>query len=408
MNLISRVFLSAGFANVLKLVDASERDKALSLLKQIDSSIDASSFLDHGGLQLASSYAQTALGSRRGGPPPNPHNPCESYVGAGDGNHWDCLDRRYKLVSDLVGNMQNVDANGLSIEGGRLILRNTYSAMLADYIDADERTRQAYDNVTNPINGSLKVANDRAKHIFNEETLMVQSINNAWMNLINSTEVASADIERILGTRDNITEQMTQWFNALQIAEEYIMYGNQKKVIDYAWNELKEQADLMTDSETQVWSALKGVEDSMGGSESSTSALADSLVSAADNLDGQLIDFQNSLPEVQSAASDSVTQNINELTDQYNQNSANVLQNIRTASQSKETAARENSLVTIRKQQDTINNATQTLVNNTATSVAGVSSDRNSFISSTEDLFDKAQSQIEAGAKNATDRIQET
>lgn len=383
----------------------SDRDNLLSLLEQVDTSSNINNLLDRIPLHSFGSLLETRVVTTSE-PPRRRHSPCEANDGAGDGNQPDCLTRRFALIGNVIQLMQTPDSNGVTPDGGRLQLRMQFADLLTHFATVNDLTNQIYFNITNPINGSMQMVDYAIRKVFNKESLMALSINNAWMNLINVTNLASTDIDKILQKRDNATYQIANWFNALQTAEEYITYDNQQQVLDRAWASFSDAANTMTDSQTQVWKALTDLDNSMGGSEDLSGSLAASLSDAAESVDNSLSGYEMSLPEVAANAEQNVNQTLDSLVSQYGAAAQRVVESVQSASTAKQQVARTSAESAIATQEASIYNATLVAQKAIDKSIGDLTTSRDRFLNYTDLLYSAAQNAINLNISNQTADIQ--
>ena len=390
-------------------VSLSDRDNLLSLLEHVDTSTNINNLLDKIPLHSFGSLLESRVAGS-GGSGDNTrrrHDPCESNDGAGDGNDGDCINRRYNRLQPLMESMKTPDANGITPDSGRLQLREKYASLQTDYASLNSLSGQIYTNITNPTNGSLHMADIAIRKIFNEETLMAQSVNNAWMNLINCTNLASGDTDRILLLRDNVTAEISSWFDSLQLAEEFVTYGNQQTVLSNAWDSLTEAANAISDSQTQVWSALTSLDDSMGGSEDLSQTLSDSLTDTADLVDQALANFEYALQDTSANEESKLNETLDGLVGSYGQFAQSVILGVQNSAASKESTGQHDALVAVAVQNNTIHNATELVENSTIEQIDKLTVARQTFVDYAANLYSAAADRINANITNQTADIQD-
>ena len=383
----------------------SDRDSLLSLLEQVDTSSNIGNLLDRVPLHMFGSLLETRVlttsdTSRRR------HNPCEANDASGDGDVVDCLNRRFSMLGSVIQQMSTPDSNGITPDSGRLQLRAQYADLLSHYAIVSEQTQQIYTNITNPTNGSIHLVDFATRKVFNRESLMALSVNNAWMNLISATNIASGDIDDVLRTRDNATEQIAKWFNALQTAEEIVTYENQQQVLDAAWNSLNKAASTISDSQTQVWKVLTDLDNSMGGSEDLSGNLASTLSDAAESVDSSLNEFEQSLPEVAANAEQNVNQTLDNLASQYGSTAQRVVESVQSTSADKQRVAQTSAETALATQVDSIYNATMESQRSIDRNIAALTSARDRFLNYSETSYAAAQDAINVNISIQTADIQ--
>ena len=314
-----RIIILPFFSSGLLVAADNSRTKILNLLAEIDAKDNLLHLPDEMGSLLEEQHLRTLRRvsrdppRRRGG-----HSPCECPDTPGDQLTTECLSRRYEFVNNNLQKVQTPNATtGFSIEGGRMALRNAYSEVIQLGKSIENTTNELEKNLTDRTSGYVPRTDRATQQLLNEETLMVQSANNAWMSTVNVSDKVVFGANR-LGTKLTQTAgSLLTWFNQMQGNEEMATYKNMKRAASLAQNGLNVYVRDINQAVSSVFDALQQLDSSMGGSETSSSSLGDALESAADSLNSQVDTFNQTVIDLEQPTADSIHETLTGLVNQY-------------------------------------------------------------------------------------------
>jgi hypothetical protein len=278
----------------------SDRDHLVSLLSEVDSKPNTDRLENLLSLSDLGSFIEERQTLRKGSRPEparrRSDSPCNCADNYDDGKTTACLMLRLEGFYGQYNQVLAVDASGNSVESGRLALRQGFQDSKNSWNILSTLTSQLTTNISSTSIGLQAVVDRAVQRTFNEETLLVQSINSAWMNLITMTGKTDSGINSANDLLDATTTNITKWFNDLQNTEELVSYMNLQQVVTLANADLKMYTSQMNAVESSVYTVLNALENDMGGAEGNSSSLADSLEGTVDKLTGDVESFNSNIP----------------------------------------------------------------------------------------------------------------
>lgn len=310
-----------------------DRDKLTSLLSQIDSQENISSLNRLYDLSALGSFIErthsTGWSRSRGGggPPPEParrrnHTPCECPDFIGDQMASNCISERMNFLGSQYENAFTVRSTGDSIESGRLNIRDKAETLRYTFEVMHDQSVGIRTNISDRTDGYQASVDRMSQRILNEEYLMAQSANSAWMNLIANTDSTAGLLTNTSSEIMKTASNVAKWFNGLQNEEEALTYGNIVRLVNLANQQMKVHIDEMNKVERAVTTSFSALETNMGGSEAKTSSLADTLTNSADKLSENIDVFQQDIPNAGLNADNRITVNLANQLNKY-QSTAN-------------------------------------------------------------------------------------
>ena len=221
---------------------------------------------------------------RRGG-----HLPCECPESPGDVQSTACLNRRVDLVLNQTGVLKDTNSTtGLSIEGARVLLRGEYAALHASAEALHEKTGNLYGNLSNDLKGYVKREDGATAKLLNEETLMIYSINNAWMNIVNTSGKLDEGALNLSATLYKSTRELIPWFNKLQRAQEFANGANLNTTVAKAQSALDVYVNRINGAQSRVYESLASLSNEVGNATDSTRMLTNSMNESIDSVQSQI------------------------------------------------------------------------------------------------------------------------
>jgi hypothetical protein len=294
---------------------------------------------------------------------------------------------------------------GFSSDTGRNQLRELYQKLLTSVSSKHSEVVSVGYNLTDNSVGRQPSADRLSQRILNEETLMAQSVNEAWMNLINVTTQTVNAANQVQGSLQNATQGMLDWFTKLQATQDQLSYANMVKTVDWARSDLSTYVGDINTALSSVYSTLSALDTNMGGSEASASVLADSLNSAADQVLNAIIEYNSSIafsaqPTLDDAHN-TVTQSINQLQTYMN----GQISSLGTAASGKEQATRTSSNQQIADQATSAQQLLASAQTQTSQSIATVQAQQDAFANSVRTAFENAAAYVESLVQNNSDTL---
>ena len=312
-----------------------DRDKLTSLLSQIDSQENISSLNRLYDLSALGSFIERTHStgwsrSRSGGggrPPPEParrrnHTPCECPDFIGDQMAANCITERMNYLGSQYEESFTVKSTGDSIESGRLNIRDKAETLRYTFDVVHDQAVAIRTNISDRTDGYQASVDRMSQTILNEEYLMAQSANSAWMNLIANTDTTAGLLTNASSEIMKTASEVAQWFNGLQNQEEALTYGNIVRLVNLANQQMKVHVDEMNKVKRAVTTSFSALETNLGGSEAKTSSLADTLTNAGEKLSQNIDTFQQDIPNAGLNADNRLTVNLANQLNKY-QSSAN-------------------------------------------------------------------------------------
>lgn len=388
-------------------VGASSREKLTAMLLELDSkaSVDSLQKLisadEVGSFLERSHHVHASSNRRRGG-----HTPCECPEGTSD--YWtnDCIRRRFSIVGDMLNIAQTSDITyGFGTDTGRLSLRAQFLTFQEEARQRHSDVAAATDNLTNPSTGYVIAADKLSQRIMNEEMLMAQSVNNAWMSLVNISVQTTVGANDVIARMSNATSGMYTWFTNLQSTEESTTWNNMLRAVSIAQGSLNYYVTQINGAEMTVYNMLVGLESSMGGSEAKTDSLADALSSAADNLQDSLESFQASIAYLAQPTVDQIESNLDGLVRQYETYTQGQLSGLSSTASGKLNSARTESTNSINAQRTQATVLINSATNATTVALAATTANQQTFTDNARVAFQDVASHVEAVVQNYTNVV---
>lgn len=322
--------------------------------------------------------------SSRWGPPPEPnrrrnHTPCECPDNLGDGTTTDCLNRRLVEFNTQYNAAFSVTSTGDSVESGRLSLRSFAADFNNDYNKAHSDAVDIKTNITDPSSGYQASIDRMSQRILNEEFLMAQSANSAWMNLIDVTTKASSEISGVNNNTIFTVRSIAKWFNSLQASEEKFTFGNMQRIINLANTQLNGFISQINKVKARVTSQFNQLESNTGGSEAKTSSLSDTLINAADKLSDNVDTFRQDIPMAGLNTDNKMSANLGARLQAYSTAAQASVNGYSTTGSSKKEAERKASSDHILSQRNSASGFFTSTRNNLQSTVNGISNKEVTF-----------------------------
>ena len=235
-----------------------------------------------------------------------------------DSTSSSCLDRRIVLVSSQVSTVTELDSTGLSPATGEIAMRNAYTFLNQRSVSVDERTSAIRKLITDSTDGVQSITGSTVKRVLNQETLSAQSVNNAYGNLINVTDLtqnamSKSIVDQVIASIENVTSYMEE----IQSQSEGSTYQNLLVGNSYNLAEVKALASTLSESLRGVYNALTSFDVSMGSAEDDSGNLEDSLAAASDRLSGKITDFAASFPSYTFSSDNVISRDVASLQRQF-------------------------------------------------------------------------------------------
>ena len=388
-------------AGLFSGIECKTRVDLLRILGEIDNerelmlASDVTSFFEH-----KSSLSAESL-RRRGG-----HPACECPDTPGDSLSTSCLSRRLSLVQDDTKALNFLNTTtGISIEGGRIQLRKDYGALQQAAKGLDAETESLVANVTDPSRGYVVRVDSASKVLLNEETLMVQSANNAWAHMINVSGLVDESSERLSRKISNSTESLISWFNQMQKSEERSTVDNLKKTLELATTALEKFVDNINAAKESVYGALGGLESAVGESSTPVDSLEDSLKSASNTLAEELENFNSSLPSIGDVTEQRVRQSVSDWIREYQSVANQQISLLLAGASTKLAKARNATSLEISGQAGSMSRSLSVAGNQSEAGVETVGNQQAVFVVQLKTLFDALSSKLEAREKGYTSNV---
>jgi hypothetical protein len=388
-------------AGLFTEIEGKTRVDLLRILGEIDNerelmlASDVTSFFEH-----KSSLSAESL-RRRGG-----HPACECPDTPGDSLSTSCLSRRLSLVQDDTKALNFLNSTtGISIEGGRIQLRKDYGALQQASKGLSTETESLVANLTGPSRGYVVRVDSASKVLLNEETLMVQSANNAWAHMINVSGLVDESSERLSRKISNSTESLISWFNQMQKSEEHSTVDNLKKTLELATSALEKFIDNINAAKESVYGALGGLESTVGESSTSVDSLEDSLKSASNTLAEELDNFNLSLPSIGDLTEQRVRQSVSDWIREYQSVANQQISLLHAGASTKLAKARNATSLEISGQAGSMSRSLSVAGNQSEAGVETVGNQQAAFLVQLKSLFNALSSKFEAREKGYTSDV---
>ena len=347
-----KYFLVAVKINCAAALVTTERDRLMVLLSELDVQQklpnELGSFMED---QRRGWWAVSREPPRRRGG----HPPCECPDNPGDMYTTGCLNRRMGLVETQLSAVQTPNQTlGFSVSGGIGGLRNEYINDLMPYFkEVSTDTANVTKQLSDRGSGYIYRVDRATQKLLNEETMMLYSLNQAWMSAVNMSNTVGAGANGLQSLMNTVTGDMIRWFNGMQGVEESVNFGNLNQAAALANGALSTYSKSLNEAQSVVFGLLSGLDSSIGGLSRSSSSLADSLDSAADSLANQIQSFNQSLRDMGNPTSQSIQQGLAGLVSQYQGVSQKQIGNLETAAATKITQTRSATVQDINNQRST-------------------------------------------------------
>ena len=306
---VACVTVQAHSHNRKKLLNLLEEINAageLRLAEDVNSLIEIERFSGRGQLSVESLR-------RRGG-----HAACECPDAAGDMLSVGCLSRRNDLVKTNLNLLNSLNSSlGLSIEGGRMHLREEFAGVLHEERDRAAETESIAGNFTTPRSGYVFKVDDATIKLLNEETMMVESANHAWMNMVNVSKLVDGGSSELTSKIKNSTDSIIAWFNKLQLSQEQSSWTNLKKTASLARGSLRDSVNGINAAKSLESGSVAVLDKSLEKAVSTVESLVGSLTSASESVSGELQSFNQSMPSTVSGTTQAIKRTLNQLVQQY-------------------------------------------------------------------------------------------
>ena len=388
-------------AGLFSEIEGKTRVDLLRILGEIDNerelmlASDVTSFFEH-----KSSLSAESL-RRRGG-----HPACECPDTPGDSLSTSCLSRRLSLVQDDTKALNFLNSTtGISIEGGRIQLRKDYGALQQASKGLSAETELLVANLTGPSRGYVVRVDSASKVLLNEETLMVQSANNAWAHMINVSGLVDESSERLSRKISNSTESLISWFNQMQKSEEHSTVDNLKKTLELATSALEKFIDNINAAKESVYGALGGLESTVGESSTSVDSLEDSLKSASNTLAEELDNFNISLPSIGDVTEQRLRQSVSDWIREYQSVANQQISLLHAGASTKLAKARNATSLEISGQAGSMSRSLSVAGNQSEAGVGTVGNQQAAFLVQLKSLFNALSSKFEAREKGYTSDV---
>jgi hypothetical protein len=388
--------------------DRQWRDKLTSLLHEIDNKDS----IDELGRYITSDEVAAFLDRSEhahGSPEPprrRGHPDCECPDSPGDALSDGCLNRRFNAVMTGYNAASSVSATyGFSSDTGRNVLRQFYQNLQLSINNRTGQTNDANKNITDPTSGYQAGTDRMLQRILNEETLMAQSVNSAWMSLINATTQTITSANTIQGLMQNSTQSMLTWFSSQQALQDSLSYSNMVRAVNYARNDLNTYVAAINQAQGAVWSVLTSLDKNMQGSEISSSALADALNSAADNLANKISAFNSSIPMIVQPTIDAGRSQLAQLLNQLQTYMNGQTSNLAGTATSKQQSTRSASTTQISNQATSAQQLLTSAQNQTGKTLDNVQALQDQFANISKTVFSNAATYVETAVQNRTNTL---
>ena len=388
--MVSYLFESLILVSVCNSALFESREKLLSLLHEIDSSGKAQLPEVAGSLLQSTIMSSTDIvlspesPRRRGG-----HPPCECPDTPGDSSAAACLNRRLELIYSDLSSLQSPNrTTGFSIEGGRMALRTAYENAISASGGLDRVAQLLFSNLSEPINGYVAREGRITGKALNEETLLVESVNNAWMSLVNVSKGVDSGASSFASLMYNSTEDLISWFNRMQFSEESSNYANLLKTESLAGSSLKVYVDSLNRAGKSVFDGIGNLSKGLDSDSSSMEGLLESMVSSGDYLERQLRAFNQSLANIGDPTKAAIQQSLTNWVQEYEGVGQQRISAFRSGSEGKLGAMLNSSKILISQQS---NSATASLGNTRANLMALVAP----VVNSQASLVDKIHNTLQ-------------
>ena len=212
---------------------------------------------------------------------------CPDHYPEGDSLSYKCERRRLRLMYTQYGDVtENPDAvTGMAVEPLVMNLRQVFDYLQRVRFDLSDRLARAetFIDTTTQV-----TAINALKRVLNEEALMSESVNNAWVTLLNINDRTNMDDTRILNELANVTANISAFFSKYQSIEENETFFNLRLVT----GTLTEQITSMVQKLNTMYAKLGNVFDDVGAatqlSSDDTTQLGDSLGVVADQVQDKI------------------------------------------------------------------------------------------------------------------------
>lgn len=337
----------------------------------------------------------------------NGHAPCECPDTPGDQRSGGCLNRRLGYLSQIVSSVQTPNATtGFSIEGARMAVRSEFANLVNTAGITSNVTGEFVFNLTDPSNGFVPRLDRVSQKLLAEESLMVESLNNAWMSTVNVSDKVVAGANDLSEIISNSTGALIDWFNSLQDEEEKSNHENVQNAAAVAQSSLAVYVDSMNDALSMDDNALAQLGGSVGGSQDSSYALCDALESAADSLSGKIESFNQTLISLGQPTSQAIGQALDGLVNQYQQIAQQQLSVLQTTSASKIADMRNASSIQIHDQDASAIDSIGLARNTSNSQVSELRADQGALTSEIQSQFRNLSNYINEAGQNYTASLQ--
>ena len=235
-------------------------------------------------MSTADSYSPTSLQDR------SQDHACEreDNYPLGDSLEYNCIFRRLKLTSSVYSDMLIPDVtSGFSVQALPLLLRQMYLDLKRRQADVGSRIADLQRHIHTESNSTLVSASRALKKVLNEETLLAQSVNNAWMNLVNVTDRTSSAESGFQTLLLAVAKNLTSYFTQSQLIEETAGYLNLKRSVALFNEALTAVIGAVNERNSAVHFLFDMVNDNVEMTTDKTTVLGNSLQGAGDLIESK-------------------------------------------------------------------------------------------------------------------------